>query len=88
MSQASKQESKIIDLFNPESASEPTLREEDIKNFAKSLLIFRGNSDNCSSTTRLCQVASLDDFKTSHTLRVKDKKPPKSGLLIKLSSSD
>lgn len=81
MTKVEKQDNKIIDLLASKESSTDPLTEGQLENFAKSLLIFSGKSDNYTGKEKSCQVASLDDLKTGHTLKIK-KKEQQSGLVI------
>lgn len=79
------QDTKIINFLRKNPQDSAPLSEEALKNFAKSLLIFQGKSDNYTRSDRSCQVASLDDLQGGHTLKIK-KQDKQSGLVIKLDT--
>ena len=72
MSKDSRQNPRIVKLFD-QSQKAQELKEEDLENFSKSLLIFGRNSANYSNSTRSCQVASLEDLKSGTRLKIKNK---------------
>ena len=80
--------SKIVKIFSGEADLKAQLREEDLENFSKSLLIFGRKSVNYNSDTKLCQVASLADLKTGSILKVKPDNQTETENVIPLVKTD